>query len=100
MSILKLSDVRLFLKTYAIWWIREFITRAFADQDRLIRLTVHLKEVIQSLKKVEHKRVQKTGLKPTAEVLAEHSAHSLQKVRSVLVLQEPLSISTPMGVKK
>ncbi len=83
--------------TYATWWIRQAITRAIADQGRLIRVPVHLKEVIQSLKKIERKIVQKTGLKPTAEVLAQNSPHSLQKIRSVLEIQDPISMHAPMG---
>ncbi|MBP6104425.1 MAG: sigma-70 family RNA polymerase sigma factor [Gammaproteobacteria bacterium] len=83
--------------TYATWWIRQAITRAIADQGRLIRVPVHLKEVIQSLKKIERKIVQKTGLKPTAEVLAAHSPHSLQKIRGVLEIQDPISMHAPMG---
>ncbi len=83
--------------TYATWWIRQAITRAIADQARMIRVPVHVIEVIQSLKKAERKIVQATSLEPTAKVLAEHTHHSLQKVRSVLALQDPLSMETPLG---
>jgi len=30
--------------TYAVWWIRQAITRAIADQSRIIRIPVHMKE--------------------------------------------------------
>ncbi len=30
--------------TYAIWWIRQAITRAIADQSRTIRIPVHMDE--------------------------------------------------------
>ena len=32
------------LSTYATWWIRQAITRALADQGRLIRLPVHVSD--------------------------------------------------------
>ena len=83
--------------TYATWWIRQAITRAIADQARAIRVPVHVIEVMQKLKKTERKIVQSTGSKPTTQALADHTHHSLQKVRSVLSIQEPLSMETPLG---
>lgn len=83
--------------TYATWWIRQAITRAIADQGRLIRVPVHVIEVVQKLKKARHKIVQKMGIEPTPRTLAAHSHIPLQKVRSVLALQDPISIETPMG---
>lgn len=35
--------------TYATWWIRQSVTRALADQGRLIRLPVHIVEQIQKV---------------------------------------------------
>merc|ERR1711881_127803 len=32
--------------TYATWWIRQAITRAIADQSRIIRVPVHMSESI------------------------------------------------------
>lgn len=37
--------------TYATWWIRQAITRAIADQDRLIRLPVHVGEDLRKIHK-------------------------------------------------
>ena len=36
--------------TYATWWIRQAITRAIADQARIIRIPVHMVEIINKLK--------------------------------------------------
>jgi RNA polymerase primary sigma factor len=39
--------------TYAVWWIRQAISRAMADQSRTIRLPVHLVEVLQTINRAE-----------------------------------------------
>src|SRR5260370_33229291 len=35
--------------TYAIWWIRQAITRSIADQARTIRIPVHMIEIMNKL---------------------------------------------------
>src|SRR4051812_32791689 len=56
--------------TYAIWWIRQAITRAIADQSRLIRVPVHMMEVVNRARRItqEHETLQ--GREPTALELA------------------------------
>ena len=39
--------------TYATWWIRQAVTRAFADQGRTIRLPVHLTETLTGVRRAE-----------------------------------------------
>ena len=56
--------------TYAIWWIRQAITRAIADQARTIRIPVHMVETINKLRKASRKLVQKLGRDPAVEELA------------------------------
>jgi RNA polymerase sigma factor (sigma-70 family) len=38
--------------TYASWWIRQGVTRAIADQGRMIRLPVHVHEQLQTERRV------------------------------------------------
>jgi RNA polymerase primary sigma factor len=56
--------------TYATWWIRQAITRALADQERLVRLPVHMVEAINVLNRVTRQIEKKTGNSPTVEELA------------------------------
>src|SRR3712207_2527970 len=44
--------------TYAIWWIRQAITRAIADQARTIRIPVYMVEVINKLGTVQRRLLQ------------------------------------------
>jgi RNA polymerase primary sigma factor len=47
--------------TYATWWIRQAITRAIADQARLIRLPVHLVEKINRARILALQQIAQTG---------------------------------------
>ena len=56
--------------TYATWWIRQAITRAMADQNRTIRIPVHMMEVVDKLGRVQRELLQDLGREPTPEELA------------------------------
>ena len=58
--------------TYAIWWVRQGITRALAEQSRTIRLPVHVCVLLAHANDAEQRLVQHLGRAPTtAEVAAE-----------------------------
>jgi RNA polymerase primary sigma factor len=56
--------------THAIWWIRQAITRAVADQARTIRLPVHLDVMINKLGRIRRELLQDLGREPTPDELA------------------------------
>ncbi|MBC2639078.1 MULTISPECIES: sigma-70 family RNA polymerase sigma factor [unclassified Rhodococcus (in: high G+C Gram-positive bacteria)] len=56
--------------TYATWWIRQAITRALADQSRVIRIPVHMVEQIDQLSKERARLTRETGREPTPSELA------------------------------
>src|SRR3979411_3187458 len=39
------------VSTYAVWWIRQSIARAIADQSRTIRIPVHMTEVASKVRR-------------------------------------------------
>ena len=57
--------------SYAVWWIRQSITRAIADQARTIRIPVHMIETINKLSRISRAKVQELGREPTADELSE-----------------------------
>ena len=72
--------------TYATWWIRQTITRAIADQGRIIRIPVHMVETINKIIATEKFLTQKLGLVPTPEQIATHlkinlSAAKIKKIK-------------------
>ena len=84
--------------TYATWWIRQAITRALADQGRVIRLPVHLSDRIRKVYQVAQRLEQDWGRQPTPEEIAEELALPPQKVQWMLkVSQRPLSLEKPVG---
>jgi RNA polymerase primary sigma factor len=84
--------------TYAIWWIRQAVRRALADQSRTIRIPVHTGEVINKLIRVSRRLFQELGREPDDEEIAEEIGLTPAKVRETLRLaREPLSLSSPIG---
>jgi RNA polymerase primary sigma factor len=86
------------LSTYATWWIRQAITRALADQGRIIRLPVHVADQVRRLMRTRRVLAQKLNREPTMEELAKESGVPLHKVRDLLeLIEDPVSLETPVG---
>ncbi len=84
--------------TYATWWIRQAISRAIADQSRVIRIPVHMIENMNKINRIIRESVQELGSEPTPEELATRSKIPLDKVKNILkISKEPISIETPIG---
>jgi RNA polymerase primary sigma factor len=84
--------------TYATWWIRQAITRALADQGRVIRLPVHLSDRIRKVYQIAQQLEQDWGRQPTPEEIAQELSLPPQKVQWMLkVSQRPLSLEKPVG---
>jgi RNA polymerase primary sigma factor len=84
--------------TYATWWIRQAISRAIADQSRVIRIPVHMIENINKINKITREFVQELGVEPTPEEIAKRLKMPIDKVKNIMkISKEPISIETPIG---
>jgi RNA polymerase primary sigma factor len=84
--------------TYAIWWVRQGITRAIADQARTIRIPVHMNVVINKLGRIRRKLLEDLGRDPTLEELAKEMDTTPGKVRELQhYAREPLSLDQIIG---
>jgi RNA polymerase primary sigma factor len=84
--------------TYAIWWIRQSITRAMADQGRTIRVPVHMVDAINKLMRAQRAFVQLNGREATTAELAVELDISVERIKEIqAVAQEPVSFHSPIG---
>jgi len=84
--------------TYAIWWIRQAITFAMAEQSRTIRIPTHVVEVTNKVRRMHRQLVQKLGREVTAEEIAKEMDLSVEKIHEVLgVSERTVSLDTPIG---
>jgi RNA polymerase primary sigma factor len=84
--------------TYAVWWIRQAITRAIADQGRTIRIPVHMTETAAKVLRERRKLYQMDGTNPATKEVAARTGLSDTRVDQVLsMVQEPISLDVPVG---
>jgi RNA polymerase primary sigma factor len=84
--------------TYATWWIKQAITRALADQSRVIRIPVHMVENINKLQRVERQLIQDLGREPVPEEIAAEMNEDVEKVRYLLkISQDTIPLETSIG---
>jgi RNA polymerase primary sigma factor len=84
--------------TYAIWWIRQAITRSIADQARTIRIPVHMIEILNKLWRTEKQLLQEFGREATVEELADEMHMSVSRIHALQKMaQQPISLQTPIG---
>ena len=84
--------------TYAMWWIRQAITRAMADQSRTIRIPVHMVEQINKMARIQRELLKELGREPTAEELAEQLDTTAEKVIEMQgYARDPISLDQTVG---
>jgi RNA polymerase primary sigma factor len=86
------------VSTYAVWWIRQSIARAIADQSRTIRIPVHMTEVAARVLRDRRKLYQEKGHEPGADEIALRTGVPIARIEQVLSLvQQPASLDSPVG---
>ena len=82
--------------TYATWWIRQYITRALAEQAHTIRVPLYKLEELKRLARVRRTLQQGLEGEPTLEALAEEMEISTQQVITLLsTAKETVSLDAP-----
>ena len=84
--------------TYASWWIKQALSRAIADQSRIIRIPVHMTENINKFKKTERELLSKLNREPKIKEIADAmgiSEKQAKEIQSYIV--EPTSLDIQVG---
>lgn len=86
--------------TYATWWVQQAITRAIADKSRMIRLPVHMIEMLSKIKKATVDLTTENGVAPSREDIAQRLGISITKLSSLIKsAQDTISIESPTTSK-
>jgi RNA polymerase primary sigma factor len=84
--------------TYAYWWIRQAITRAIADQARVVRIPVHMTGQISRYARATGRLAQELGREPTVKEVADWLEISVEKAEEISqAAQMPVSLDAPVG---
>jgi RNA polymerase primary sigma factor len=83
--------------SYAVWWIRQAILQALAEQSRIVRVPLNRAGALHRIGKRSAMLLQELGREPTVEELADELAISEDEVRRTLSLsQTHLSLDAPL----
>jgi len=84
--------------TYAAWWIRQFVTRAIANQAKTIRVPVYMVEAAIRFKKVSEQLQMELKRKPTLKEIAKRMKFALKKVKQLNKMVAKISsLNAPIG---
>lgn len=84
--------------TYATWWIRQAISRAIAQQERTVRLPVHLVEDVNRMRNVARQLTRELGGDPEPEQIAASLGVTVERVNELRRWsQDTVSLDTPVG---
>jgi RNA polymerase primary sigma factor len=82
--------------SYAVWWIRQSILQAIAEQSRMVRLPLNQIGAMNKVKKALAKLEQKYQREPSPDEISEAVELSRDQVRDVLrVNNKPISMDAP-----
>ena len=84
--------------SYAVWWIRQAILQAIADQSRIVRLPLNQVGVINKIKKETARLEQTLNRLPTTEEIANAMDMPVYKVAEIMKMNNhPQSIDSPIA---
>lgn len=84
--------------TYATWWIKQAINRSIDDQDRIIRIPVHMGEIVRKVMKATQDIMQEEDEIPDNKLIAKKLDITEASVKQAFsIAGHPISLETPIG---
>ncbi len=84
--------------SYAVWWIRQSILQALAEQSRMVRLPLNQTGLQNKISKASAKLEQANERRPSVEELAEELDVPVEKVTETLkISNRTLSVDAPLS---
>jgi len=84
--------------TYALWWIRHFVTRAISDQAHTVRIPGHLLAATAQIRELAKTLAQQFGREATPEEIATAGKLPLDDTRQLLAMhRQATSLDRPIG---
>jgi RNA polymerase primary sigma factor len=84
--------------TYAAWWIKQFITRAVANQGKTVRIPVYVMEMLMRFHKVKKHLQQKLKKNPQISDIARKMKMPVTRVRQLNHMASNIaSLNAPIG---
>ncbi len=84
--------------TYATWWIKQAITRAILEGNRVVRLPVYIMEEVMRVKRMTRQLYQELGREPTSESIGQRLGMTPERVNELLIWAEKVfSLDAPLS---
>ncbi|MDD5698974.1 MAG: sigma-70 family RNA polymerase sigma factor [Victivallaceae bacterium] len=84
--------------TYATWWIKQTVSRAIAEQSRVIRIPVHMINTIISMNHVEQLFMQMHGREPNVKELSAALEIPTSRISAIRKMaRQAISLQAPVG---
>jgi RNA polymerase primary sigma factor len=83
--------------SYAVWWIRQAILQALAEQSRIVRVPLNRAGALHRIGRRSSSLLQELGREPTVDEIAQELELSKEEVASTLAIsQSHLSLDAPL----
>ncbi|PIE76650.1 RNA polymerase subunit sigma [bacterium DOLJORAL78_65_58] len=83
--------------SYAVWWIRQAIQKAIAEQTNTVRLPINRSQQAQRMKKISQRMEQKLQRKVDQTEVADEMSLDIRKMNQIMAASKPLiSLDQPL----
>jgi RNA polymerase primary sigma factor len=83
--------------SYAVWWVRQSILQALADQTRVFRIPINRADTIHKLRRRSNDLRQELGREPTSREISEGMDMGVDEIGQLLsVAKSPFSLDNPV----